>query len=118
WTCPVCGRRFVHKVAEHTCGTYALASHFEGKAPRIRAMFDRLEKLVRAGERKGERAMVTPLKTMITLSAPAIFGGAVARRECLRVTLVLPRTAEHRACVARKPWGTTRVWHEFVFRDV
>ena len=42
WTCPLCGERFVTKNMSHTCGRVSLDTHFRGKDPVVRELFDAL----------------------------------------------------------------------------
>jgi hypothetical protein len=48
WKCPRCGHRFVTRNLWHSCGRYALASHFKGKDPILRSVFDRIHAAVTA----------------------------------------------------------------------
>jgi hypothetical protein len=60
---------------------------------------------------------VASLKTMITLSAPVIFGGVTTRKNATRVMLRLGSPARHPA-LAGTGWQTaTTIAHEFVFAD-
>ena len=40
WTCPACSRSFANRNQSHACGRHELESHFEGKPPEIRRLFD------------------------------------------------------------------------------
>ena len=42
WTCPLCGQRFVTKNMSHSCGRVPLDTHFRGKDPVVRDLFDAL----------------------------------------------------------------------------
>jgi hypothetical protein len=101
------------RVSEHTCATFPLSRHFEGKDPAVRAVYDRLLALARGSG----PVRVASLKTTITLSAPVIFAGFTARRKAARVILTLNAPALHPA-VVKTAWATgTKIAHEFVFRD-
>jgi len=47
WKCPKCGHRFVTRNLWHSCVRVSLASHFRGKDPIVRKLFDRIRALVR-----------------------------------------------------------------------
>ena len=39
WPCPRCGRKFANRNQSHFCGRHQLKSHFEGKPPAIRELY-------------------------------------------------------------------------------
>ncbi|MEY2488324.1 MAG: hypothetical protein QOC70_266 [Verrucomicrobiota bacterium] len=61
WRCPECGRQFANRNQSHACGNYTLGSHFEGKPPAVRAIFD---KVLRAARKNGP-VTVLPEKTRV-----------------------------------------------------
>jgi hypothetical protein len=64
WGCTQCGREFANRNQSHACGRHDLESHFRGKAPEGRALFDAVLKVVKAcGPVK-----VLPEKTRIAFS--------------------------------------------------
>ena len=46
WTCPKCGHRFTTKNMWHSCSTYPLEYHFEGRLPLVRSTFDRFLEVI------------------------------------------------------------------------
>jgi hypothetical protein len=40
WRCPVCRRHFANRNQSHSCGRYKLRSHFQGKPPAIRRLYN------------------------------------------------------------------------------
>src|SRR5215204_4614480 len=63
WTCPRCGHQFVTRNLWHACTHYPLDHHFADKDPRIRRLFNRFLRLVRANG----PVTVIPQKTRIAL---------------------------------------------------
>jgi hypothetical protein len=48
WTCPKCGKKFVSKNLWHSCVRIPLESHFEGKDPELKKLFNAYLKLVKS----------------------------------------------------------------------
>jgi hypothetical protein len=46
WTCPRCGKRFVTRNMSHSCGRHTVDAFMEGKGPRARAYWERLQEMV------------------------------------------------------------------------
>jgi len=46
WTCPRCGKRFVIRNMSHSCGRHTVDAFMEGKGPRARAYWERLQEMV------------------------------------------------------------------------
>jgi hypothetical protein len=90
WKCPKCGHRFVTRNLWHSCVRVSLASHFRGKDPIVRELFDRFRALVR---RCGP-ATVYAQKTRIVFMTRARFAGAKAGKRFLDVGFWLKRRAE------------------------
>ncbi|MDH3530990.1 MAG: DUF5655 domain-containing protein [Acidobacteriota bacterium] len=86
WTCPVCGHRFVTENMWHSCGVYDLESHFEGKDPVVRDLFDRYRELV---ESCG-KVVCYPQKTRIVFQKRIRFASCQTRKNSLRCGLILP----------------------------
>ncbi len=87
WRCPECRRQFANRNQSHACGRYALASHFEGKPPAVRAIFD---KLLRVARRNGP-ITVLPEKTRIAFHVQMSFAAFVIRRNWVDGHVVLAR---------------------------
>jgi hypothetical protein len=92
WTCPKCGHRFVTRNLWHSCGRYPLASHFDGKPPRLRAVFDRYLALARACG----PVTVYAQKTRIVFQTRVRFASAVVRRHWVDASMWLKRRVRHR----------------------
>lgn len=88
WRCPECGRTFASRNQTHTCAPLSnLDRHFAGKAPTVRATFDRILQLVTT---LGP-VEVLPEKTRIALHARMSFAAFVPRVNWLDGHLVLAR---------------------------
>ena len=91
WHCDLCGREFANRNQSHSCGRYALADHFKGKPPEIRALF---EDVVAAIERIGP-VRVLPEKTRIAFQVCMSFAQLTPRTKWLDGHVVLARRLEH-----------------------
>jgi hypothetical protein len=91
WRCPDCSRRFANRNQSHACGRFTLASHFEGKSPAIRAIF---EKVLRIARRNGP-VTVLPEKTRIAFQVRMSFAAFVIRKNWIDGHVVLARRLEN-----------------------
>ena len=91
WRCPDCRRQFANRNQSHACGRYTLASHFEGKPPTVRAIFDRL---LATAEKNGP-VIVLPEKTRIAFQVRMSFAAFVIRRNWVDGHVVLARRLEN-----------------------
>lgn len=110
WICPACGRRFTRARQWHSCGPRTVASHFDGKDPALRSLFDVLiHKLENTGPLR-----IDAVKSSINLISRHHFGGIAVRRGHLRVGF-LARTAIRSARIVRhERLGPSRVAHSVV----
>lgn len=90
WTCPTCGRAFANRNQSHACGRHDLATHFDGKPPKVRAIFDAFLAML---EEFGPVA-VLPEKTRIAFQVRMSFAQLTIRRDWLLGHLVLARRVE------------------------
>src|SRR6267154_2175630 len=91
WKCPRCKRSFANKNQSHFCGNYDLESHFEGKPPEVRAIYDAVLKAIR---RCGP-VTVLPEKTRIAFQVRMSFGQLTTRSKWVDGHVVLARKFEH-----------------------
>lgn len=91
WRCPECGRVFANRNQSHTCGLHDLESHFRGKPPEIRALFDGVVRLI---ESIGP-VRILPEKTRIAFQVRMSFAQVTPRQRWLDGHLVLARRLEH-----------------------
>jgi len=91
WECPQCHRTFANRNQTHTCGLYTLESHFKGKSPRIRLLFDVLLDAVNSiGP-----VVVLPEKTRIAFHVRMSFAQVTPRQNWLDGHLVLARRLDN-----------------------
>ncbi|MBI4467389.1 MAG: hypothetical protein HY656_08205, partial [Acidobacteria bacterium] len=79
WQCPKCGRWFVTRNLWHSCARVSVGSHFRGKDPRLRRLFNRL---VAALRRHGP-LLVNANKTRISFQARMRFAGVQVQKDAL-----------------------------------
>jgi Domain of unknown function (DUF5655) len=77
--------------AYHACEAYSLESHFVGKPPAIRALYDHL---IKAMEPFGP-VLVYPVKTRIIFQAETQFAVVIPHKSNLELHLWLQRRAQH-----------------------
>lgn len=91
WVGPRCGRRFANRNQSHACGNYALSSHFRGKNPAMRALFNSLRlAIARCGP-----VAVLPEKTRIAFQVRMSFAQVSPRRRWLDGHFVFARRLPH-----------------------
>jgi hypothetical protein len=91
WRCRKCRREFANRNQSHACGRLALAPHFRGKPPAVRALFDDVVTALRAiGP-----VRVLPEKTRIAFQVRMSFAQVTPRRSWLDGHVVLARRLEH-----------------------
>ncbi len=85
WRCPVCQRRFANRNQSHSCGRHGLATHFQGKSPAVRQLFN----LLLARIRHCGPVTVVPEKTRIAFQTRMSFAAVQVRSTKLVGHLVL-----------------------------
>ena len=91
WLCPRCQRYFANRNQSHFCGQHDLATHFHGKPPEIRAIFDAVLQAIR---RCGP-VTVLPEKTRIAFQVRMSFAQVTPRSRWVDGHVVLARRLEH-----------------------
>ncbi len=91
WRCLKCHRQFANRNQSHACGRYSLASHFAGKPPVVRAVFD----AVLAAVRRHGPVKVLPEKTRIAFQVRMSFAQVTLRRQWVDGHVVLSRRLEN-----------------------
>ncbi|HEX7515876.1 MAG TPA: DUF5655 domain-containing protein [Chthoniobacterales bacterium] len=114
WRCPECGRQFANRNQSHACGRCALASHFEGKPPTVRAIFD---KVLRVARKNGPSA-VLPEKTRIAFQMRMSFAAFVIRRNWVDGHVVLARRFENPRVRRIETFSPRNHLHAFRFESV
>jgi len=90
WRCPACGREFANPNQSHACGRHDLESHFAGRDPVVRAIYDRFLAMI---EEIGP-VTVLPEKTRIAFQTRMSFAQLTVRRRWVLGHFVLARRAE------------------------
>ena len=90
WLCPKCERGFANRNQSHACGRHDLESHFAGKPPGVRAIFDAFLAMI---ERFGT-VKVLPEKSRIAFQHRMSFAQLTVRRHWVNGHFVLARRAE------------------------
>ena len=90
WRCPACGRAFANRNQSHACGRHGLDSHFEGKSPKVRAIYDAFLAML---ESIGP-VTVLPEKTRIAFQVRMSFAQLTIRRDWVLGHFVLARRAD------------------------
>lgn len=75
WKCPKCGRAFAKTNQAHSCKSTSVASHFKGKNPELRELFDSLL----AALRSAGPVHIDAVASSINLVSRHHFGGAKVR---------------------------------------
>ena len=90
WPCPACGRAFANANQPHACGRHDLESHFAGKPPLVRAIYEAFLAMI---EEIGP-VTVLPEKTRIAFQTRMSFAQLTVRRQWVLGHFVLARRAE------------------------
>jgi hypothetical protein len=90
WPCPDCGRAFANANQPHACGRYELESHFTGKPPLVRDIYDAFLAML---EEIGP-VTVLPEKTRIAFQTRMSFAQLTVRRHWVLGHFVLARRVE------------------------
>jgi hypothetical protein len=110
WACPTCGRTFANRNQTHTCAALTdLDGHFVGKAPAVRAAFDRVVEVVSA---LGP-VTVLPEQTRIALHVRMSFAAFRPRRRWLDGHLVLARRVDSPRFRRVETYSPRNVLHAF-----
>ena len=112
--CPDCGRQFANRNQSHACGRSTLASHFTGKSPKVRAIFDRLLTLAK----KNGPVIVLPEKTRIAFQVRMSFAAFVIRRNWVDGHVILARRLENPRFRRIETFSPRNNLHAFRFQDV
>lgn len=90
WTCPACGRGFANANQSHACGRHDLESHFAGRPPLVREIYEAFLAML---EEQGP-VTVLPEKTRIAFQTRMSFAQLTVRRNWVLGHFVLARRAE------------------------
>ncbi len=90
WPCPGCGRAFANANQPHACGRHELESHFAGRPPLVRDIYDAFLAML---EELGP-VTVLPEKTRIAFQTRMSFAQLTVRRHWVLGHFVLARRVE------------------------
>jgi Domain of unknown function (DUF5655) len=113
WRCTKCGRRFANKNQTHFCSEVQLESHFEGKPPETRCLYDAFLAAVRSHG----PVLVLPEKTRIAFQVRMSFAALMTRRCYLRGHLVLAERHENPCFYKIETISLRNHVHAFELRD-
>lgn len=114
WMCPKCGRGFANRNQTHFCSDVGLESHFEGKPPKSRELFDAFLAAVKACG----LVKVLPEKTRIAFQVRMSFAAVMVRRGYLRGHLVLAERHERPCFYKVETFSPRNHLHAFELREV
>ena len=114
WRCPACKRQFANRNQSHSCGRHTLVSHFEGKPPHVRAIFDKLLRLAR----KNGPITVLPEKTRIAFQVRMSFAAFVIRQNWIDGHVVLARRLENPRFRRIETFSPRNHLHAFRFETI
>lgn len=90
WTCSACGRSFVTRNMNHSCGRWTVEDSLAGRPPQVRALFDAVPTVVSAF---GPVTLV-PYRDRVAFMDRVRFAGVRPRSRWLDVDFWLPRRVE------------------------
>jgi hypothetical protein len=113
WRCAKCGRRFATKNQSHFCSHVSLESHFEGKPPETRRLYESFLAVIRSHG----PVLVLPEKTRIAFQVRMSFAALMTRRGYLRGHLVLAERHESDCFCKIETISPRNHVHSFELRD-
>jgi hypothetical protein len=113
WTCPTCARTFAKGNQWHSCQVRGVDSHFVGRPPRLKSLFDLL---IRRLQQSGPLS-VDAVKSSINLISVHHFGGVTVRDDGLRVGFLARDEIKDRRIVWTQRIGPNRVAHRIMIRS-
>jgi hypothetical protein len=113
WHCPRCGAPLVTRNLAHSCGTFSLDALFAGKAPSVRAAFERLRSVIEAC---GPVQML-PQKTRVVFVTRMRFAAAMPRSRWLEGHLILARRVADPRFFRIVRYGPTAYTHSYRAAD-
>ena len=105
WICPRCGAKLVTRNMSHSCGTFSLSDLFARSEPRVRKIFRKLARMVRACG----PVIITPQKTRVVFQVRVRFLACTPRKSHLLCTFEFTRRKNNRRF--RSVTTYARLWH-------
>ena len=109
WQCPKCKHRFVTANLWHSCGSYRLKDHFDGKPDVLRETFNQYV----AAARTHGPLTVYAQKTRIVFQRRVRFAGVVVRKDWIDASMWLKRRVDHPLLVRVESFGNLGFGHHF-----
>lgn len=107
WHCPRCGRKFTKKSQWHSCLARSVASHFEGKPTKLKALFDSLTREMR---RFGP-IRIDAVQTSINFAGKYHFAGLRVQKDSLRLGFLLDRRLDDERILRTQKLGEAAFGH-------
>jgi hypothetical protein len=112
WTCAACGRQFARAKQSHSCKPQSVGSHFAGKDPALRELFDLIVgRLEKTGDVRADA-----VQSSIHLIGTHPFAGVQVRREYLRISFLSQHPIDSPRITGRLVLGPRRVEHVVLVR--
>lgn len=112
WKCPACRRNFGKKNQWHSCVSQSVESHFRGKNPKLKEIY---EKLFTWLEDLGP-IRVDAVKSSINLAGKYHFGGLTVRKDYVRLGFLSDEMIQDARIVRTERIGPKQIGHSVILR--
>jgi uncharacterized C2H2 Zn-finger protein len=112
WKCPACDRTFGKKNQWHSCVSHTVESHFRGKNPKLKQIYERLFIWL---EDLGP-IHVDVAKSSINLAGKHHFGGVTVRKDYIRLGFLSDEMIQDARIVRTERIGHNRIGHSVILR--
>jgi hypothetical protein len=85
WTCPQCGRKFKTERHYHSCDVVTMDDHLKKCTPEIKKLAEKIFKMALSWK----NVQITPLKSMILITAGMNFMSMKPKKEWLEIEFIL-----------------------------
>ena len=113
WRCPACGREFARSRQWHSCRPVPVNSHFEGRDPRLKELFDHLCRELR----KFGPLRIDAVGSGINLIAKHHMGGVRVLKDRLHVGFLVNHPIENPRIARSQQVGPSAFTHAVTFAD-
>ena len=113
WSCPACGRKFAKSRQWHSCRPVSVKSHFEGKDPRLKELFNHLcRELKKFGPLR-----IDAVGSGINLVPKHHMGGVRVLKDRLHVGFLVSRAIENPRIARNRQVGPSAYTHAVTLTD-
>ena len=113
WRCPKCRRAFANRNQTHACGRHRLATHFQGKDPHVRRIYEAVVAMLKSiGP-----VRVLPEKTRIAFQVRMSFAQVTPRKQWLDGHVILARRLQHARFTTVQTFSPRNHLHAFRLRS-